>query len=54
VRGNSAEARDLAARFAAFADDGQRLLGKIGQPSAVAAKFKRMTDDCQSCHAIYN
>jgi cytochrome c556 len=47
-------ARDLAARLAAFADDGRRVLDQVGQPSAVAAGFKRMLDDCQACHAIYN
>ncbi len=54
IPGNSAEARDLAQRFAGFAADGQRALGSIGQPEAFRARFDQMVSDCQSCHAAYN
>ena len=53
-RGNSTAARDVAARFAAFANDARRALDTVGQPAAVTAGFKRMLGDCQACHAIYN
>ena len=54
MKGNTPEARDLAARFEAFANDGRSALGGVGQPSAVNESFQRMVGDCQSCHAIYN
>jgi cytochrome c556 len=54
LQGGTAEARNLAARFEAFATDSRSALGKISQPTAVAENFNRMLDDCRSCHAIYN
>jgi cytochrome c556 len=52
-RGKSGAARDVAARFAAFADDARRVLDTVGRPAAVTAGYERMLGDCQSCHAIY-
>jgi cytochrome c556 len=54
VRGGTAEARDFAARFEAFANDSRSALGTVSQPAAMAARFSRMLGDCQSCHDVYN
>jgi cytochrome c556 len=54
ANGASAEARDLAARFDAFANDSRAALGTVSQPAAMRENFNRMVGDCQSCHAIYN
>ena len=54
VRGGSAQARDFAGRFAAFAADGRSALASVSQPAAFTARFSRMVGDCQSCHAAYN
>jgi cytochrome c556 len=54
INGGSAEARDFAGRFAAFAEDGRLALGSVGQPAAFRPRFDRMLGDCQSCHAAYN
>jgi cytochrome c556 len=54
VNGQTAQSRDFAARFAAFAHDSRSALGAVGQPSAVSARFNQMLGDCQSCHDIYN
>ena len=54
VRGDTADARDFAARFDTFANDSRSVLGKVGDRSAVTAGFNRMLDDCRSCHATYN
>lgn len=54
VKGQTASARDFAARFEAFAHDSRSALAAVGQPTAVAARFRQMLGDCQSCHDIYN
>jgi cytochrome c556 len=54
AHGGSAEARDFAARFDAFANDSRLALGAASQPSALRQNFDRMLSDCRSCHAIYN
>ena len=54
VNGNTAEGRDFAARFKAFANDSQTVLGQLGKPSEARAGFERVVADCQDCHATYN
>jgi cytochrome c556 len=54
VRGGTAAARDIAARFDAFARDSRTALGTVAQPAAMRVSFNRMLADCRSCHAIYN
>jgi cytochrome c556 len=54
MNGGSAEARDLAARFEAFASDSRDALATVAQPAAMSARFNRIVADCRSCHAIYN
>jgi cytochrome c556 len=54
IRGRSDAARDFAHRFDAFAADGRRAMGSVGEPVAFRVLFGRMTSDCQSCHAIFN
>jgi cytochrome c556 len=54
IKGNTAEARDFAARFEGFANDSRSVLGSTSQPSAMRMSFSRIFGDCQSCHAIYN
>jgi cytochrome c556 len=54
ITGNSAEARDFAARFHAIAADGQAALHAVADPARFRSRFARITDDCRSCHAIYN
>lgn len=54
VNGDSAEARDFAGRFQAFAADGRQALGSVGQPAAFRPHFDQLIGDCQSCHAAYN
>jgi cytochrome c556 len=52
--GTSAAARDFRGRFAAFAAQGRRALDSVGQPAAFRPNLRRIADDCQSCHAVYN
>jgi cytochrome c556 len=52
--GGTAEARDFAARFKAFASDSRTALGSVSQPATTAANFNRVASDCQACHAIYD
>ena len=54
ISGNSAEARDFAGRFHAIAADSQAALHAVGDPALFRSRFTRITDDCRSCHAIYN
>ncbi len=54
IHGDSSDARDLAARFRAFAADGQAARAAAAVPAQFRVRFERMTKDCQSCHAMYN
>jgi cytochrome c556 len=54
MSGGSAEARDFAARFEAFANDSRDALAEVAQPAAMSPRFNRILADCRSCHAIYN
>lgn len=54
IPADSAQARDFAGRFQAIAADSQTALHAVGDPALFRSRFARITDDCRSCHAIYN
>lgn len=54
VTGQSAKARDFAARFQRFAQDAAALSHETGGPARLRPPFARLMGECRACHAIYN
>ncbi len=53
VRGSSAEATDIKARFAAFAADAQRAAAAIRAGDDLKPRLSKLRADCRSCHDAY-
>jgi len=51
--GQSAEARDIRARFAAFQADARAAQAASDTPQRLKPSFRQVMSDCQSCHDLY-
>jgi cytochrome c556 len=54
VRGTSAEARDLKARFVRFAADAQSTSDAVRTNDKANIRYGQLRAQCRSCHRLYN
>ncbi len=53
IKGTTAEAKDLKARFVKFEADAASALAVIGEPAQVEGRLSTVLSNCKSCHDVH-